>query len=300
MTTLLVIVWIGLAVLLVMLQSIRPQRAKHSVFELERLGGKEALRRERLLDDIVAIRRFLILLITLLFGVTSFALWKSQGVIGAAALLFLVVPLSRWKFIHSYAMKLYAAQEKRLFRMIDRAPWVSWFVREDKWINHDLRLESVEHLLHLVESAGHVLTPDQQHIIRRGVKWHTKTLGDVMTKRKDVVTVAKGELLGPLVLDDLHKTGHTRFPVVQKDLDHTIGLINISELFEVDADKHSQTAEKYMTPLNIRASRDTLLPDALKQLLAYPNQIILVTDDEGRSVGIATFSDILNALLSHR
>jgi Mg2+/Co2+ transporter CorB len=300
MTTLLVIAWVVVVIFLLVVSAMRPQRSKHSVFELERLGGKIALRRERLIGDVLALRQFVILLLVLAAGIISFELWQGKGVAAAIAVVILVVPLSRWKFIHHTVMGWYEHQEKRLFRFVEKVPAFGWLFREDRWANHDQKLESVEHLVHLVESAGHILSSDQQHIIRKGIKWHTRTLGEVMTRSKDIVTVNKHELLGPLVLDDLHKSGHHRFPVIQKDINHVVGLVNIAELFQVDADRQSQTAEKLMTPLDVRLSQDTLLPEALKQLLTHPNQVILVVDDSGQTVGIATLGDILNPLLSHR
>lgn len=270
------------------------------MFELERLGGKEALRREKLLGDVLALRQFLIALLVLFVGILSVQLWQWAGVFASLAVLLIAIPLSRTKPAQKFAKRVYEKYERNLFRFFESAPVIRWFISENRWANHDQGIESVEHLLHLVEEAGHVLTPDQQHLVRRGMKWHTKTLADVMTRRRDVVTVAKGDLLGPLLLNDLHKSGHSRFPVVLKDIDHVVGLINIEDHFEVDADRHSQTADMIMTPLDIRLSQGTLLPEALKQLVAKPNQLILVHDDESKTVGIVSLKDILDALLSHR
>lgn len=300
MTTLLLILWAIVVVMLLLVFAMRPQRSKHAIFELERLGGKDALRREKLLGDVLALRQFLVALLVLFLGVLSVQLWQWSGIFAALAVLLAVVPMSRIRLVQKLAKRIYEKYERNLFRFFEATPAIRWFISENRWANHDQGIESVEHLLHMVESAGHVLTPDQQHIVRRGMKWHTKNLGDVMTRRKDIVSVAKGDLLGPLLLNDLHKSGHQRFPVVQKDVDHVVGLINISAQFEVDADRHSQTVEKLMTPLDVRLSQDTLLPDALKQLVAHPNQLVLVLDDDSKTVGIASLKDILDALLSHR
>lgn len=300
MTTLLVIIWILTTISLLLITAMRPQRTKHSIFELERLGGKAALRREHLINDVLTLRQFLMLVLTLFVGILGFGLWQTKGIVASVAVIVILVPFSRWKLVQTRAMHIYESQEKRLFRIIEKMPMFGWLFREDKWVNHDQKIESIEHLLHLVESTSHVLTPEQQSIIRHGLQWHTKTLSDVMTRRKDIIAVSKHDLLGPLVLDDLHKSGHRRFPVIQKDLDHVVGMVTIAELFEVDADKHSQTAEKLMTPLDVRLSRDTVLPDALKQLLAHPGQLLVVTDDVGNTVGIASLGDILDALIATR
>lgn len=300
MTMLLVIVWILVFAMMLLVFAIRPQRSKHAIFELERLGGKEALRREKLIGDVLALRQFLMTLLALLLGILSVQLWQWGGMFIALGVLLFMIPMSRMRLVQKFAKQMYDTYERSLFRFFEKVPALRWFMSESHWVNHDQGIESVEHLLHLVEAAGHVLTPDQQHIIRRGMRWHTKTLGDVMTKRKDIVSVGKGDLLGPLLLDDLHKSGHSHFPVMQKDIDHVVGLLTITDQFEVDANHHSQTVDKLMTSLDLRLSQDTLLPDALKQLVQKPDQLILVQGEESKTVGIVSLKDILDALLSHR
>lgn len=51
-----------------------------------------------------------------------------------------------------------------------------------------------------------------------------------MTPRNVLETIGKDEVIGPLMLDELHRTGHSRFPVIDGDIDHVIGVLHIKEL----------------------------------------------------------------------
>ena len=51
-----------------------------------------------------------------------------------------------------------------------------------------------------------------------------------MTPRGVMNTVAKEDVIGPLLLDELHKTGHSRFPVTDGDIDHIVGILHIRSL----------------------------------------------------------------------
>jgi Mg2+/Co2+ transporter CorB len=297
MTTLVLILWLLLALMLLFVTAMRPLRTKHSSFELKRKGDAAALDRERLLGDVYAYRRTVAVLLVMTLTIIGWVLLQERGVLIVLVGLPFLMLLSRWGVVERPAMQLYEGQERHLLGFAARWPTFGWLLGSDRHPKSDQRLESTEHLVHLVESAGHVLSEAQQKLIKRSLSWHTTTVSDVMTPAADIVTVPGRELLGPLVLDDLHKSGHHRFPVVHGDVDHIVGMVNITDLLRVDAIQKSQTAEKAMTPIDVRMSPDTTLPGALKSLSAHHGQLGLVVDDDKKTVGLVSLEDILKALL---
>jgi CBS domain containing-hemolysin-like protein len=300
MITLLLIIWGVLTVGLLLVAAVRPEHSKHSLFELKRRGDEAVLRRERLLNDINALLRAVEIFLIIVLSVLAWTIAQTQGIITVIVALLLIVPLSRWKPVTHYAMNLYHGQEKQLLRFVEQFSWIGWFLNSDRRQKTDPHLESQEQLLHLVESAGHILSEDQQKLIKRGLDWHTTEIKKVMTPVGDIISVSKGELLGPLVLNDLHESGHHRFPVTNAGIHHVVGQINISELLELDAGKKTETAGHVMTPLEVRLYPDTPLPEALRQLLDHPGQLGLVVNDDGQTEGLVSLRDILGALLGKR
>jgi len=297
MTTLLVIVWILLAFGLLLVTAMRPSRTKHSRYELERRGENGELRRERLLGGVTLLLWLTARLLIVLIATIALVLWQAWGVVEAVGLVVAVELLSRVRFSNRQAMRLYSSQEGRMITLVERVTLLRWLGRTQTEAYVDQKLESAEHLQHLIESAGHVLTPGQQKLLGRGLSWHTTEVASVMTPANKIVSVTRGELLGPLVLDDLHRTGHARFPVTHGGIDHIAGQVNIADLLEVDAGKKSPTAEKVMTPLAVRLPADTLLPAALEQLLDHPSQLGIVVDDDGKTIGLVSLRDVLEALV---
>lgn len=297
MTTLVLIFWVIIAIGLVVVTSVKPRRTPHSHFELERLSNTSVLKRERLLGGVIVLINVKLTFLIILLTYTSVVMWSAWGMVVAAVTYLFSLMVGRLQFINRRTMKIYERYEPMLLDIVGAVAVLKWLGKNQLDPHRDQHLESTEHLLHLVESSGGVLSSEQQNLIRRGLRWHTMEVKKVMTAADEIVSVKKTELLGPLVLDDLHKSGHTRFPVVANGVDTVVGQINIANLFEIDGSKKTPTAAQVMMPLDIRLHHDTPLPEALRQLNDHPAQLGLVIDDQGKTVGLVTLSDVLNALL---
>lgn len=299
MTTLLLIVWVVTIAILALITAVRPVRTKQSAFELQRRGEAARLDRELLLGDIFALRRGIAVLLVMLATVIAWTVWQELGIIVMLVALPVVMVVTHWSVIVRPVMRFYETHEQKLLQFVDKWPVIGWVMGSDRQPHHDQHIESEEHLLHLVESAGHVLNEKQQSIIKHGLRWHALTVASVMTPAKDIVSVAKGDLLGPLVLNDLHASGYHTFPVIKGTIDNVVGMVDITELLRVDEIQKSRTAEKAMTPIDVRVDPDTELPDVLEQLLDHPGQFGLVVDAD-KTIGMVTLGDVLGALLGTR
>lgn len=297
MTTLLVILWLALLVTLVVVMAMRPRPSRHSWFELKRRGDEQALRRERLLGDVYALRRIITTTLIALLSLVALATWQWWSLLVMLFVALLVVPTTRIAFVRRTASRLYDRCEPSILRFVEKWLIVGWFGRYEKFSHYDSKLESVEQLRHLVESAGHILSDDQQRIVRHGLDWHETTVGEIMTRRQDIVSIKHSELLGPLVLDDLHRSGHNRFPVVKGTIDTVIGMIDITHLLEVTASVSSQTAEKAMSPRVLRIESHETLPAALALLQKSHEHMLIVIDEDGKTAGLITLADITGSLL---
>lgn len=298
MTTLLLILWTITVICLVLHTAVHVRRTKHSRYELKRRGDNETLRREKLLADVIAVRYFAAIVVVIIMTTISLTLWQWWGIVISILVVLFSMTVSRLSFIQHAAQRMYRQIEPRLLQVSERVPFIGWVLGSDRTPTPDQRIESPEHLLHLVETAGHVLSPDQQMIIRRGLDWHTTAVEAIMIHRKDIVSVKFNELLGPLVLNDLHTTGFSRFPVTRGDIDTIVGVLSITDLLEVDSGKRSQTAEKSMSSQVLHIESDEALPVALALIQKSHQHVLIVIDKEGKTVGMVTLTDITKFLLS--
>lgn len=297
MTTLLVILWVVSMAVTVLVAAMRPTRSDRSLFELKRLHDDDTLRKERLAGDADAILRLGTWLGIMSASMLAVAAWGGWGVVAMLTGLLAVSSLTRVRAVRRLAGQGYVAAEPRLLAIIEQYPRLARLVRADTPKRRDPKLESPEHLLHLVESASYVLSDDQRTIITHGLAWHTTTVGDIMTGRKDIASVKHDELLGPLVLDDLHKTGHNRFPVMKGSIDDIIGVLDITESLEVTGGRASRTVEQAMSPRVLRIETDEPLPVALAMLQKSHLHLLIVVDADGKTAGLLTLADITGSLL---
>lgn len=297
MTTLLVIAWGLTAALLVVVLAMRPARTHHSRFELKRRGDNVTMRREKLLGDVLALRRVTVGLLLIALVFTGFGAWQALGIILSIALWLVAGAVCRWKPVHDVALKLYGRIEPSLLDTFERTPFLGNLLRAETHAPHDQKLESLEQLRHLIESSGHILSRDQQTIVTQGLDWHTTPVSDVMTRVKDIVTIKRTELLGPLVLDDLHRSGHDRFPVIGKSINDIVGILDVTQVLDVTGGKRSETVEKVMSAQVLRVQSDEPLPAALSMLERSHLHMLVVVDPDGNTTGVITLADITGSLL---
>lgn len=92
------------------------------------------------------------------------------------------------------------------------------------------------------------------------------------------------------------KSGHTRFPLCQGELDKCIGVIHIKDVFGKLSDKESVNLEQIRRPL-VRFSSRLSLEIALRRLLAARLHMAVVQDEFGGIIGLVTLEDIFEQLI---
>jgi CBS domain containing-hemolysin-like protein len=164
---------------------------------------------------------------------------------------------------------------------------------------NSLRIESREEFQHLVTESDSVLTSDERKMIVNNLTFSDQLVKTIMTPRNMIVSISKTEFLGPLVLNDLHKVGHSRLPVIDKDIDHIVGILNLKTLLTLDI-KKSATAEKVMDLKVYYIREDQTLHHALVALLHTHHHLLIVVDESRETVGILALEDIIEALLGRK
>lgn len=227
----------------------------------------------------------------------SIMIWGGWGAVYTALIIIIIQPLSRLGFVSKAGHAMYDPQEPKILNFLEKYAVIGWLLGSGQKSPTDQKIESVEQLQHLIVTSGSVLTDDQQTIIGNGLNWHTTEVKSIMTPTRDIVSIKHTELLGPLVLDDLHHSGHNRFPVIRGTIDNVVGVLDISQLLDVTVSKRSETVEKTMSPQILHIEQDETLPAALHMLQKSHQHMLVVVDDDGKTVGLVTLADITGSLL---
>ena len=308
MFTFLSILTFFIFVLLLIFAAIRPARSQYSAFELNRrvgLGDREAKRilaRENLLVDIVSLQRIivaLLLVIVVLLSVVTFG-W----LIGVCIAVFVALEygaIARFGFIRSLAHKLYSRIEKDVLNLVQKAPYLFKFLRNVSVGDDvdDRHISSRSELQHLVDESVGILTNDEKKLVVHGLSFGDQIVSTIMTPRSVIDSIKSSEFLGPLTLDDLHKTGHSRLPVTKGDIDHIIGILNLKSLLTLDV-KRSTTAEKAMEPKVFYVRQDQTLQHALAAFLRTHHHLFVVVNEFRETVGLLALEDVIETLLGRK
>ena len=294
--------------LLILVGAVRIARSGESQFELQRRANDKdktaqaALARDMALVDLLSLQRAIMAL--LVVGMTVLAIaaygWLIGGCVAVGVVLVYGV-VARQTIVHRVAQARYTALEPRLIGWTTTVPLVWWLLRSVTVDGtSDPALTSKEQLLHLIDQSHGVMTQRQKTLLRHGLEFADKKVTDVMTPRSAIDSIAATELLGPLVLDDLHKTGHSRFPVVEVDIDHVVGMLYVRDLLVLDGGKRTMTAEKAMNPHVVYIKESQSLSQALTAFLSSHHHVLIVVNEYRETVGLISLQDVIEALIGHK
>ena len=287
-------------VVLIGLSALKIPKSAFSDYELRRrqaLGDPQAtfgLKRQAALPRLLALQY---LLIMMLFGFATgigFYMfgWGWGGLFVLGLVLFIAF-MSRLSFARRISQRLYRRYETRI---------ISGTKRYHSLIRHfapshdepiGFTLASREELRHILKEAGEILSKEEIDLLLHALNFYDRSAGAVMTPIEDVRTIGASELLGPLVLDDLHKTGHKQFPVMATD-GAVVGLLDISSSTGL-RDKTSPLVRDVMHREVVRVPDDESLDEVL-QLMTTSKQTTLLVVDEESPVGLVTLADVVQAL----
>lgn len=294
-------------ILLLFFSAIRPTGSRFSEFELKRrieLGDKDAekaMTREELLIDILSLQRALTALFIVIFVllcVVTFG-WLF-GIILSVLIALEYGSITRIGFIKNWSQKIYNHFEKDIIRFVQKAPFLFKLLRSIPSSNdNDRPIASRQELQHLVDESVGVLTNEEKSLIVHSLSFGDRLVSSVMTPKSMIDSIKSSEFLGPLTLDDLHKTGHSRLPVIKGDIDHIIGILNLQGLLTLDI-KRSATAEKAMEPKVFYIRQDQSLQHALAAFLKVKHHLFIVVNEFRETVGLLSIEDVIEALIGRK
>ena len=302
----LLILTIVVFLLLVIVAGMRPPHSKISSYELERRAkegdraAEQAINNDLYRSDIESILR---IKVSFLLVVTSFLLVTTLGWIGGGIISLVVIleygAIARIGFFQKQANQLYTLVQPRLLIVASNAPVFMKLIRSTNRANPNTDISSRYELQHLIDQSEGILSSDEKKLVVHSLAFSDKTVADIMTPVSKISSIKKSEFLGPLTLDELHQTGHSRLPVIGADIDHIVGILYLQGLLALDI-KRSVTAEKAMDPRVHYVRQDQTLPRALAALLRTHQHLFIVVDNERQTVGLITLDDIIEALIGHK
>lgn len=306
MQTFFIIILLIVTAFLILVAAALPRRSVLSSYELQRrkaagnTSAGEELHREVLLEDIVALKRVMeavTLVLVVVIGTMAFDLLF--GVLFGTFIALSYGRISRIDQVHDIANRLYEQVEPRFLRFVEHNPNVGRMIRSVTDDTPPGVPSSREEIEHLVTSSVGILSEDEKKLIVTSLHFEDKKVEEVMTPRGVIESIKGSELIGPLVLSELHKTGHSRFPVTDLDIDHVVGVLHIQDLLTLhhkDSKKASQLMDNHVFYIN----QDQTLKHALAAFIKTRRHLFIVVNGYRETAGILTLEDVIEALIGRK
>ncbi len=126
------------------------------------------------------------------------------------------------------------------------------------------------------------------------MNFDSRTVGDIMAPKEKIIFVSANEILGPLVLDKLYRSGYTNFPVVDEK-EKIKGVIHTEALNALEI-KNTDKAEKYIDKQVHYLQVSDSLPKVVEEIERTNGYYFLVQNEDHDLVGFFTVQMLLDYL----
>lgn len=148
-------------------------------------------------------------------------------------------------------------------------------------------------IVEVVEKEGEI-KEEERELIHNIFEFDDTAASEILTPRADMFVIDVNKQLN---LKDIVQSGFTRIPVIDGDIDHVIGILNIKDLLlhhsmsDAPVDVRRIMREAYFVPENKK------LDNLLHQFKKRKQHMAIVVDEHGGVSGLITLEDALEEIV---
>ncbi len=153
--------------------------------------------------------------------------------------------------------------------------------------------EELMTFVEVVEEGGEI-GKEEKEFIHNIFEFDDTNASEIMTPRGDMFVIEADK---KLKIEDIVKPGFTRIPVIEEDIDHVIGILNIKDLFmrqpacDEAIDVKKIMRRPYFIPEYVK------LDSLLHQFKKRKDHLAIVVDEHGGVSGLITLEDALEEIV---
>ncbi len=153
--------------------------------------------------------------------------------------------------------------------------------------------EELMTFVEVVEEEGGI-EEEEKELIENIFEFDDTNASEIMTPRADMFVIEGNEALR---LEEIVQSGYTRIPVIDDDIDHVVGILNVKDLLKHQAtsdaavDARKIMRKPYFVPENKK------LDSLLKQFKKRKQHLAIVVDEHGGVSGLITLEDALEEIV---
>lgn len=258
-------------------------------------GASKIQNRQTVLPRLWGLKNILTIVFSILVTVLLLVLggWLLGGFMSVIVLLTLEIISHNHRIIQFIEMML-KSRETSLVHFVssDSYKWLSWFGASH--VEVETAASSKDELRNILERSRGVETSEKKYLLR-ALSFSSVKVADVMTPKSMIDSIDINDGIGPLVMDALHKTGHSRFPVIDVDVDHVVGMLYLHDLITLRTSHSSVKSAMRPEVYYIREDQD--LKHALHAFLRTHHHLFIVVNTFRETVGLLSLEDVIESML---
>ncbi len=133
-------------------------------------------------------------------------------------------------------------------------------------------------------------------LLTRSLGFGERTAEDVMTPRLRCTVVQRDESAADVVRL-ARTTGHSRFPVVDEDLDDVVGVVHVKRAVAVPLERRAEVPAAAVMSPPLMVPETVRLDPLLAQLREQGLQLAVVVDEYGGTSGVVTLEDVIEEIV---
>ncbi len=152
--------------------------------------------------------------------------------------------------------------------------------------------EELMTIVEAVEEEGQI-KEEEKELIHNIFEFDDTAASEIMTPRGDMFVIDVDQALD---LASILESGYSRIPVIEGDIDHVIGILNIKDLFLHTISTKADDVRRIMrAPYFVPENKK--LDSLLQQFKKRRNHMAIVVDEHGGVSGLITLEDALEEIV---
>jgi CBS domain containing-hemolysin-like protein len=193
------------------------------------------------------------------------------------------------------------------------SPYLEWILRKtfpvmrrlEKWVGRWIQpepfmlIQSKDELLEILRHNADEFDKISKHelkIAENALMFGEKLVTDHMTPLNTVHFINANEDLTPVVIGELHNSGHSRFPVYQDSNQNIVGTLYLRDAVRL---KNPKPVHKVMREDVYYINEQQPLDSALNGFIKSKHHLFIVVNEFEDVVGVITIEDVIEQIIGH-
>lgn len=143
-----------------------------------------------------------------------------------------------------------------------------------------------------------VLSEEDRATIASSISFRERRVASIMLPKDKITFVYEHDFLGPLMLDQLYKSGYSHFPVLSSDGRQIVGVLHTETLNSLEI-RTTERAAKFIDKKVYYLRSDYTLEKAMAAFLRTGSPFFVVVNKQGQVVGLLTYKMLISGLLGY-